>query len=144
MSSKYNVGDKENRTYGEIIFDSALEMKYYKEVILPGIENGEIVDFQLQKPYVLIPSFRAGNKKYRDIKYVCDFYVVYKNKKPEVIDVKGMPTSEAELKRKLFAYFYPNENLVWMYYCKKYGGWIDYDQYIKLKRAAKKKKSKVK
>ena len=75
MQSKYNVGDKSGRTYDGIVFDSALEIKYYREIVLQGIADGNIVDFELQKSFVLIPSFERNGKKERAIKYVCDFYV---------------------------------------------------------------------
>ena len=56
--SKYNVSrDKSKRTYDGIVFDSELEMKYYKDVVLPGVASGEIVDYQLQKPYELQPKY---------------------------------------------------------------------------------------
>ena len=105
MQSKYNVGDKSGRTYDGIVFDSALEIKYYREIVLQGIADGNIVDFELQKSFVLIPSFERNGKKERAIKYVCDFYVVYKDGHTEVIDIKGMPTEKALIKRKLFLFF---------------------------------------
>lgn len=41
--TKFNV-DKETdtRTCDGIVFDSRLEMRYYSDVVLPGVENGEI------------------------------------------------------------------------------------------------------
>lgn len=143
MSSKYNVGAKSDRIYDGIVFDSALEIKYYKDVILQGVADGEIVDFELQKTFVLIPSFERKGKRERAIKYVCDFYVVYKDGHTEVIDIKGMPTEGALIKRKLFMYVYPNENLFWIVYSKKYGGWIMYEEYVKLKTEEKKKKKRA-
>lgn len=50
----------------------------------------------------------------RAITYVCDFYLIYKDGRSEVIDVKGMATPEAKLKRKMFLYKYPEENLLWV------------------------------
>ena len=52
--SKFNVGkDKADRTFDGIVFDSTVEMKYYAEVILPGVESGDIVQFERQKKYIL-------------------------------------------------------------------------------------------
>lgn len=126
-----------------MIFDSALEMKYYKEVVLPGVSDGSIIDFELQKEFVLLPSFTSKGKKYRAIKYVCDFYLVYSDGSTAVIDVKGMPDQKSGIKKKLFIYNYPDENLIWLSYSKKYGGWIDYEEYLKLKRKDKKNKRKT-
>ena len=48
--TKFNVDkQKEARTYDGIVFDSQLEMRYYSEVIIPCVENGEIKNFELQK-----------------------------------------------------------------------------------------------
>lgn len=141
LRSKYNVGNKSGRTYDGIVFDSALEIKYYKEVVLQGIADGKIKDFKLQKEYILIPSFEYKGKKQRATKYICDFYVEYEDGHIEIIDVKGSPTKDAFLKRKLFTYLYPEENLIWVVYSKKYGGWITYEEYIKF-RTADKRKSK--
>lgn len=143
LSSKYNVGAKSERTYDGIVFDSALEIKYYKEIVLQGIADGNIVDFELQKTFVLIPSFDRNGKKERAMKYVCDFYIVYKDGRTEVIDIKGMPTEGALIKRKLFMYFHPNENLIWIVYSKKYGGWITYEEYVKFKTEEKKEKKRA-
>ena len=32
-------------------------MKYYRDVVLPMLENGEIISYELQKPYELQPKF---------------------------------------------------------------------------------------
>lgn len=48
--SKFNVDNQvDRRTYNGITFDSQLEMKYYCEVVLPGVESGNITYFELQK-----------------------------------------------------------------------------------------------
>lgn len=132
--SKYNVGSADKRTYDGIVFDSVVEMRYYKEVVLPGVASGKIVNYKLQKPFMLIPKFTRDGKTVRSIQYVCDFYLEYADGHTEVIDVKGMATSEAKMKRKMFLYFYPDMDLKWVVYVKKYGGWIEYDEYQKLKK----------
>ena len=38
-------------------------MKYYKEVVLPGVASGEITSFELQKKYQLQPSFIHDGKR---------------------------------------------------------------------------------
>lgn len=137
--SKYNVDSNKNkRTYNDIVFDSELEMKYYRDVVLPLYEDGEIIEFELQKKYELQPSFKHENKTVRPITYVADFFLKYKDGREEVIDTKGMPDNVAKLKQKLMWYIYPDINLRWMAFSKIDGGWCDYD-YIKKQRAIRKK-----
>ena len=48
--SKYNVGkDAAKRTYDDIVFDSVLEMRFYRDVVLPMYGSGEITNYELQK-----------------------------------------------------------------------------------------------
>lgn len=141
MRSKYNVSsDKSKRTYNGIIFDSELEMKYYRDVVLPKFESGEIIYYELQKKYELQPKFKHLNETIRAVDYVADFFIRYKDGAEEVVDTKGMPDSIAKLKRKLFLYKYPDVNYKWLTHIKKFGGWIEYNEYQRLKREEKKLK----
>ena len=139
--SKYNV-DKETakRTYNNIVFDSVLEMKYYRDVILPNVESGLIKYYELQKEYELQPKFTHNGKTVLPIKYVADFYIEYTDGHKEVIDTKGLPDSVALLKRKMYWYHYPDVDYKWITYVKKYGGWLDYDTVKKLRSQEKKNK----
>ena len=132
------MSDKSKRTYDGIVFDSALEMRYYRDVLLPKVESGEIVSYELQKPYELQPRFKHDGKTVLPIKYIADFFIVYSDGREEVIDTKGKPDSVALLKRKLFCYHYPTVNYKWICYSKIDGGWCDYD-YVKSQRAKRKK-----
>ena len=137
--TKFNVNkDADNRTFDGIVFDSVLEMKYYRDVVLPKFNNGEILKYELQKPYELQPKFKHNGKTILPIKYVADFYIEYADGRKEVIDTKGYPDSVALMKRKMFFYHYPNLEYKWIKYVKKFGGWIEYEEYNKLKRAEKK------
>lgn len=139
IRSKFNVSkDTSKRTYDGIIFDSQLEMKYYRDVLCPKVANGEIVKYELQKPYELQPKFKYEGKTVRAITYVADFFIVYKDGHEEVIDTKGCPDSVAILKKKMFNFKYPNVNYKWITWVKKFGGWIEYEEYKKLKREEKK------
>ncbi len=139
--SKFNVDEnKDSRTYDGIVFDSALEMRYYRDVVLPGVESGEISNYELQKKYELQPKFRHDGKLIRAIVYVADFYIEYSDGRAEVIDTKGFPDSMAKLKRKMFLFKFPGVDYRWMSYVKKYGGWIDYESLEALKKEAKKNK----
>lgn len=139
--TKFNVDkNTEKRTHNGIVFDSILEMKYYRDVLLPKVESGEVTNYVLQKPYELQPKFVHNGKTIRPIQYVADFYIVYKDGREEVIDTKGYGDQVAILKRKIFWYHYPDVDYKWVTYVKKYGGWIDYEEYKKLKKIDKAKK----
>ena len=139
--SKYNVDkDTAKRTYDNIVFDSVLEMKYYRDVILPNVESGLIKYYELQKEYELQPKFTHNGKTVLPIKYVADFYIEYTDGHKEVIDTKGLPDSVALLKRKMYWYHYPDVDYKWITYVKKYGGWLDYDTVKKLRSQEKKNK----
>lgn len=136
--TKFNVDkDKSKRTYNGIVFDSILEMKYYRDVLCPKVKSGDVVSYELQKPYELQPKFVHDGKSVQPIKYVADFFIVYKDGHEEVIDTKGCPDSVAILKRKMFWYHFPDVNYKWITWVKKYGGWIDYEEYKKLKKEEK-------
>ena len=77
-------------------------------------------------------------KTIQPIKYVADFFIVYKDGREEVIDTKGCPDSIAILKRKLFWYNYPTVDYKWICYSKIDGGWCNFD-YVKKQRALRKK-----
>lgn len=139
--SKYNVDkDTEKRTYNGIVFDSVLEMRYYRDIILPGVESGNVKKYELQKKYVLIDGFQRNGKRVLPITYVADFYVEYADGHIQVVDIKGMPDTTAKLKRKLFWYVYPDIDYVWITYVKKYGGWGLYDDFAKRRRDEKRAK----
>lgn len=141
--SKFNVdSDKAKRTCDGIVFDSAVEMRYYSEVVLPGVADGTITKYELQKKYELQPSFRHDGKVVKPVDYVADFYVEYADGHSEVVDIKGFPDRVAQLKRKLFWYIYPEITYKWLSYVKKYGGWVEYDERARLKREEKKMNKK--
>lgn len=142
--SKFNVDlDKAKRTYDGIVFDSVLEMKYYRDVLCPLVKSGDVVYYELQKPYELQPKFIHDNRNVQSIKYIADFYIVYKDGHETVIDTKGCPDSTANIKRKLFWFRYPNIDYRWVCYSKIDGGWCDYD-YVKKQRSKRKLEKKLK
>lgn len=135
MRSKYNVSqDKSRRTFDGVVFDSELEMKYYKDVIYPKLNSGEIISCEFQKKYELQPSFKHYGTTVRQITYIADFYIVYADGSREVIDVKGMKTPEAQIKRKMMWYVYPDINFKWIAYINKSLGWVEYDEAQRIKR----------
>ncbi len=136
--SKYNVDpDKAKRTYDGIVFASVMEMKYYRDVVLPLSRSGEITHYELQKEYVLQPKYIHEGKSIRPITYVADFYIEYSDGRIEVIDTKGCADSVAKIKKKMFMYQYPDLPYRWITYVKKWGGWCDYDEVKRLRKEAR-------
>lgn len=148
--TKFNVDkDKEKRTFDDIVFDSKVEMKYYRDVILPLSRSGEIKHFELQKKYILQPKFHNGTKYVQPIIYVADFYIEYSDGTIEVIDTKGFPDSVAKIKRKMFWYLYPEVTYKWICYSELYGNekdgyWCDYEYVERQRRLRKKEKELLK
>ena len=139
--TKFNVDkDTEKRTCDGIVFDSVLEMKYFRDVVLPKKESGEIIYYELQKKYILQDGFERNEKRILPITYIADFYIEYSNGRTEVIDIKGCPDTTAKIKRKLFWYKYPDVDYQWITYIKKFGGWGNYDDFNKLRREIKRQK----
>lgn len=146
--TKFNVDkDREKRTCEGIVFDSIMEMKYYRDVILPQVRSGKIQKYELQKEYILQPKFINNGREVKPIIYVADFYIEYDDGSVEVIDTKGCPDSVAKIKRKMFWYLYPNLTYRWVCYSKidgddTNGGWCNYE-YVQEQRKKRKKEKKI-
>lgn len=129
-----------------IKFDSKDESLYYLD-LKTSKESGNIIDFELQPKYELIPKFKYMGENRRAITYSPDFKIINNDGTSYVVDVKSMGTAtqQGELRRKLFEYKYPSIELIW--YCRniKHGinGWVKYEDLKKIYRDNKKaKKSK--
>lgn len=143
--SKFNVDkDKEKRSYDGIVFDSKLEMEYYRDVLCPKVESGEVTYYELQKYYELQQGFSRNGKKVLPIIYKADFYIEYADGRIEVIDIKGCPDSVAKLKRKMFWLKYPELDYIWLTHSKKWGGWLSYDECKELRKKAKQNRNSIK
>lgn len=141
--TKFNVDkDKEKRTCDGIVFDSKLEMKYYRDVLCPKVGSGEITHYELQKKYELQPKYTHNGKNVQAITYVADFYMEYSDGRIEVVDTKGCPDNVAKIKRKLFWYIYPDIDYKWITYVKKWGGWLEYETVNGLRKQAKRRRNK--
>lgn len=137
--TKFNVDrDTESRTYNDIVFDSKLEMRYYRDVVLPLSRSGEIAHYELQKKYTLQPKFTHGGKTILPIEYVADFYIEYADGRKVIVDTKGFADSVAKIKRKMMWYLFPDIEYIWITFVQKYGGWLEYDEVAKLRRQARK------
>lgn len=148
--TKFNVGkDVEKRTYNGIIFDSKMEMRYYRDVVLPQVRSGNIKSYELQKKYILQPKFIHDGKTIQPVIYVADFFIEYKDGTIEVIDTKGCPDSVAKIKRKMFWYLYPDITYKWICYSKidgneENGGWCDFEYVQEQRKKRKKEKQSLK
>ena len=121
-----------------ISFDSRTEAKYYCRLKRLK-EDGKICHIECHPKYELQPACERYGKKYRPMYYIADFLVILDGGHKIVIDVKGYGMEDAQLKRKLFAYKYPDLELRWVAMSYKHSdtGWIDYDELQKLRRKTK-------
>lgn len=96
MPSKYKA---EKTVVNGEKFDSKAEAARYME-LLTMAAAGQIMDLERQPRFLLQDQFILRMKKYRPVEYVADFK--YRDQYKTVVeDVKGMPTAEYKLKRKL-------------------------------------------
>lgn len=143
--NKFNVAkDKSDRTFDGIVFDSVVEMRYYREIVLPQFDAGEITYFERQKNYELQPAYSYFGQKVRPIYYRADFYIKRKDGKEVVVDIKGCPDTVAKLKRKMFCYRYPEIEYLWIGYSKIAGGWKTYEEIEEGRRLRKNEKKRKK
>ena len=131
----------EKRTFGGVVFASELELSFYKDYLIPMRNRKEIIKIELQPKFLLQDSFMKGKKRILAINYVADFGVEFSSGEYIVYDVKGLPTAEAKIKRKLFDFRYLDKELIWITKSEIDGGWKPYDDVQKAR--AKRKKEKV-
>lgn len=137
----YSKFSKLTRTYNNIVFDSALEMRFYRDRLLPDLNAGKIKDLKLQPKLEIIPGFDYFGETVRGIKYTLDFSFI-KDNIIFYIDVKGYPDRSNKIIFKLAKYKLRNTKKVkiaWVGYSKKYGGWRDWFYIDKQKRKEKRK-----
>lgn len=137
MTQKKQKFNAKKIEYDGITFDSKLECEYYKELMLK-VKNGEIKSFSIQPKYILQDKFTKYGKNYREISYSPDFMIINNDDSITLIDVKGFSTPASEMRKKLFDFQYPDIQLIWLTYVKKYGGFIELDQLKKLRKDNKK------
>lgn len=153
MRSKYKVDTSNKAKKSRTVFDehlqktfqfaSNIEKKYYTDCLLPLYKEGKIVDYDLQKKYLLQDKFkRKDGITVRKIEYVADYWVKYYDGREYVLDTKGaglLVDPVAKLKRKLFEYKYPDIDFMWITWSKS-TGWINWDEFVKIKRQEKREK----
>jgi hypothetical protein len=92
--------------YNNLIFDSSLELYFYKLLESNNLLEGTI----LQYSFELQPAFSYNGSKIRKIDYVSDFYLKDLN---IVVETKGLLEEKAKIKHKIFKFKYP-ENYFFM------------------------------
>lgn len=120
-----------------LVFDSQAEARYYT-YLSDLMQKGVVTAIIPQPRYLLQESFRKNGILFRKIEYVADFAVQYEDGRSEVVDVKGMETTDFKIKRKLFEKKYPELSLKVVKYVKKFGGWVTVEEYKKFKKEEKK------
>jgi len=93
------AGRVAKKEYKGIIFDSSLEVFFYKLLEI----NNLVHLVTLQVIYELQPKFKYFNQTIRPITYEADF--VFKDKKI-VVETKGQLLEAAKIKYKIFKYKY--------------------------------------
>lgn len=124
-----------------IKFDSTAEAQYYEHLLVKQ-RAGYITEIELQPVLNLHPGFDYYGKRRRKMDYRLDFRVKYHDGHEVYIDIKGMATPDAKMKRKLAEYLHQDKLIVWLCKNLKHGdkyGWIEYDELQKKRRAQKRK-----
>ncbi|WP_167859306.1 DUF1064 domain-containing protein [Paenibacillus cymbidii] len=123
-----------------IIFDSELEAKYYRDILLPRVRAGKI-KVEFQPKFTLLPKQEKDGIKHMAITYSPDFAIIREGRKTVYVDVKGAEDQKFPLKRKMFDAAFPDfPPLVVMKYAKKFGGWVTFEVWTEKKRAENKAK----
>ena len=140
MKSKYKA---KKITFDNITFDSKAESDYYHKLKNEKV-TGKIIAFDLQPKFTLQEKFKheiEGN--IRAVTYIADFRVIPLQGDEFIVDVKGMATPAALLKRKMFLKVFPHLDLRWVVKSKKYSndGWTDFFELEKIRRENRKKKA---
>ena len=138
--TKYNASKE---SIDGITFDSKAEAEFYR--FLKALESeGAITSINVHPKYVLQKSFVSDIRNERAIVYEADFEIIGFNGNVEVIDIKGMATPEAKLKRKMFLYLNSGVPLHWIVKNNKHStcGWIDYFILEKIRKQNKKGRNK--
>ena len=97
-----------------IKFMSPGEAERYLELYIL-LKKGIVRHITLQPKFELQPKFRKDGVMFRPIIYIADFMIEYSDNRIEIEDVKGWggyTTPQFVLKKKMFAYRYPDHSLI--------------------------------
>lgn len=125
-----------------ITFDSIAEAEYYRDILVPKIQKGEI-EVELQPKFILLDKFEkpvGSGKWHQAITYSPDFLIRYVSSpdgRTEAIDVKGYANDRFSIKKKMFDEKYRDIPLIVIKKVLKYGGFITEETYLKMKKLEK-------
>lgn len=128
-----------------IQFDSLNESRYYvyiKQVrdSQQETEHGKLLSFEMQVPFIIVPSHIKNGHRIRKMEYLADFVLCYEDGTKRVIDVKGVETDVFKLKKKFVEYVYPEVTIECLKYVPALHSFLTtkaYKEYVKAKKAKK-------
>lgn len=123
-----------------IKFDSQIEMKYYQYLLSVFGPNGKQM-IKVQPKYIIQDKFSLRGETFRAIEYIADFEFVLPWNRIIVVDIKGMATEIAKIKRKMFLKRYPDFELQWI--TSFQWKFVDYFQNEKRKKENRKLRQNV-
>jgi hypothetical protein len=134
----------------EFVCDSEKEARYYREVLKPLLDKEIIEKVDVHPKYLLLEAFeKAGIHHKREV-IELDYGLQFSGEDGvyNLVDVKdtydiNMMDQVSLLKRTWFDSKFETV-LLWVTYCKKYGGWISWDDYWERKKAEKKEEAAAK
>jgi len=133
----------------KFVCDSEKEARYYREVLKPLLDKGIIEKIDIHPQYLLIEAFdKAGVHHKREIAELDYGVQIANDGQYHLIDVKdtydiGLMDKVSLLKRTMFDRKFETV-LKWVVYCKKFGGWISWEDYWERKKLEKKAIAKEK
>lgn len=133
----------------EFVCDSEKEARYYREVLKRMLDEKVLERVDIHPTYLLLDEFdKAGVHHKREIVELDYGLQFYDEDGPYIlIDVKdtydvNKMDQVSLLKRKWFDSKFETV-LRWVVYCKKFGGWISWEEYWERKKAEKKERRKL-
>ena len=129
-----------------IEFDSLNESRYYTKLLLAIRDgsydgHGRFESFDMQVPYVIVPSYLKNGHRIRRMEYVADFVLHYKDGRDRVIDVKGIETDVFRLKKKFVEYVHPDVVIECLRYVPAQDSFMTLKEYKACVKARKEKKA---
>lgn len=113
----YNKYSNKKVILDNIKFDSKREGNRYMELKILE-EAGLIKELELQKEFILQPSFKKNGKTYRKIAYKADFYYFDNHLGKYIVEDVKSPATRTQVymvKKKMFEYVYPDLEILEVY-----------------------------
>ena len=99
MANKYGAKSREIDGHE---FPSLKEADYYL-MYKDMLQQGELINLELQPKFTLIPAFKGKDgKTEKSVNYTADFRLTYPDGHIVIVEVKGYKTRDYVIRRKLF------------------------------------------